>query len=52
MGARPMRADMRVEKQAIIRALHDEPAYSEMFLAHLLLRTMRVEEDLVDHLFN
>ncbi|HEY4940159.1 MAG TPA: Crp/Fnr family transcriptional regulator [Rhizomicrobium sp.] len=43
---------MRIEKRAIIRALHDEPAFSEMFLAQLLLRTMRVEEDLVDQLFN
>ena len=43
---------MRIEKQAIIRTLHDEPVFSEVFLAHLLLRTMRVEEDLVDQLFN
>ena len=43
---------MRIEKEAIVLALHKEPAFSEMFLAHLLLRTMRVEEDLVDQLFN
>jgi len=43
---------MRIEKQAIVRVLHDEPVFSEMFLAHILLRTMRVEEDLVDQLFN
>jgi len=43
---------MRIEKEAIVRAIHKEPAFSEMFLAHLLLRTMRVEEDLVDQLFN
>jgi CRP/FNR family cyclic AMP-dependent transcriptional regulator len=43
---------MRVEKAAIIRVLHDEPAFAEMFLAHLLARTIRVEEDLVDQLFN
>jgi CRP/FNR family cyclic AMP-dependent transcriptional regulator len=43
---------MRIEKAAIARTLHDEPAFSEMFVAHLLLRTMRVEEDLVDQLFN
>ena len=43
---------MRVEKAAIIRVLHEEPAFAEMFLAHLLARTMRVEEDLVDQLFN
>jgi CRP/FNR family cyclic AMP-dependent transcriptional regulator len=43
---------MRIEKDAIARTLHDEPAFSEMFLAHLLKRTIRVEEDLVDQLFN
>src|SRR6476620_826952 len=43
---------MRLEKEAIIRILHDEPAFSEMFVAHLLARTIRVEEDLVDQLFN
>ena len=43
---------MRLEKGAIIRTLHDEPAFSEMFVAHLLVRTIRVEEDLVDQLFN
>ena len=43
---------MRIEKQAMIRVLHEEPAFSEMFVAHLLSRTLRVEEDLVDQLFN
>jgi len=43
---------MRLEKGAIIRVLHDEPAFSEMFVAHLLARTIRVEADLVDQLFN
>ena len=43
---------MRIEKDAIIRTLHDEPEFSQMFLAHLLVRTIRVEEDLVDQLFN
>ena len=43
---------MRIEKAAIVRVLHDEPAFSELFLAHLLLRAMRVEADLVDQLFN
>ena len=43
---------MRIEKDAIVRTLHDEPAFSQMFLAHLLKRTIRVEEDLVDQLFN
>lgn len=43
---------MRVEKAAMIRVLHEQPAFSEMFVAHLLARTIRVEEDLVDQLFN
>jgi len=43
---------MRIEKEAMIRVLHEEPAFSEMFIAHLLTRTLRVEEDLVDQLFN
>ena len=43
---------MRLQKGAMIRVLHDEPAFSEMFVAHLLARTIRVEEDLVDQLFN
>ena len=43
---------MRIEKEAMIRILHEEPAFSEMFVAHLLARTIRVEEDLVDQLFN
>jgi CRP-like cAMP-binding protein len=43
---------MRIEKDAIVRTLHEEPEFSQMFLKHLLARTMRVEEDLVDQLFN
>ena len=43
---------MRLERGAIVRILHDEPAFSEMFVSHLLARTIRVEEDLVDQLFN
>lgn len=43
---------MKLEKAEIVRVLHDEPAFSEMFIAHLLARTIRVEEDLVDQLFN
>jgi CRP/FNR family transcriptional regulator, cyclic AMP receptor protein len=45
-------AIMRVEKAAMVRLIHDEAAFSEMFIAHLLARTIRVEEDLVDQLFN
>jgi CRP/FNR family cyclic AMP-dependent transcriptional regulator len=43
---------MRLEKVAIIRVLHEEPAFSGMFISHLLERTIRVEADLVDQLFN
>ena len=43
---------MRLDKAAMIRVLHDEPAFSEMFVSHLLARTIRVEADLVDQLFN
>jgi hypothetical protein len=43
---------MRLEKSAIISILHKEPAFSEKFVSHLLTRTIRVEEDLVDQLFN
>jgi CRP/FNR family cyclic AMP-dependent transcriptional regulator len=41
-----------LEKAAIVRVLHEEPSFSEMFIAHLLSRTIRVEADLVDQLFN
>ena len=43
---------VRLDKQATIRVLHDEPKFSEMFMAYLLSRNSRVEEDLVDQLFN
>ncbi len=43
---------MKLEKPAILAALKDEPAFSQLFVAHLLTRTIRVEEDLVDQLFN
>jgi len=43
---------VRLEKQEAIRLLHVEPAFSELFLKHLLARNIRIEEDLVDQLFN
>jgi CRP/FNR family transcriptional regulator, cyclic AMP receptor protein len=43
---------MRIEKAAIVRVLHNAPKFSEMFVAYLLSRNSRVEEDLVDQLFN
>jgi CRP/FNR family transcriptional regulator, cyclic AMP receptor protein len=45
-------AIVRIDKLDTIRVLHDEPAFSEMFLHYLLSRNIRIEEDLVDHLFN
>ena len=43
---------LRVEKKTMMDALHREPALSEMFVAYLLARNIRYEEDLVDQLFN
>jgi CRP-like cAMP-binding protein len=43
---------MRVEKAEMVRVLHAEPTFGERFTAHLLTRNSRVEEDLVDQLFN
>jgi CRP-like cAMP-binding protein len=43
---------VRIAKAEIVRVIHAEPAFSELFIAHLLARTLRVEEDLVDQLFN
>jgi hypothetical protein len=39
---------MRLDKVAIVRVLHDEPKFSEMFMSYILARNARVEEDLVD----
>jgi CRP/FNR family transcriptional regulator, cyclic AMP receptor protein len=43
---------MRLEKAGVIRLLHEEPIFSELMLHHLLSRNIRIEEDLVDQLFN
>jgi CRP-like cAMP-binding protein len=43
---------MRLEKATMIHVIHEEPAFAEMFVSHLLARTSRVEADLVDQLFN
>jgi CRP-like cAMP-binding protein len=43
---------VRLEKQGMIRVLHDEPAFSELFLDYLLSHNTRLEEDLVNQLFN
>jgi CRP-like cAMP-binding protein len=42
----------RIEKATITRVIHQEPMFAEMLIAHLLGRTIRVEADLVDQLFN
>jgi CRP-like cAMP-binding protein len=43
---------VRIDKQAMIETLHNEPTFSELFLTYLLARNIRIQEDLVDHLFN
>ncbi len=43
---------LRVDKRAMMDALHREHAFSDMFVAYLLARNIRYEEDLVDQLFN
>jgi len=43
---------MKLAKEDVIRALHEQPSFSEVFVAHLLSRNIRIEEDLVDQLFN
>src|SRR5215203_13541 len=42
----------RLQKVAVIRVLHEEPAFSELFMAYLLARNIRIEADLIDQLFN
>ena len=43
---------VRIAKADITRVIHEQPAFAELFIAHLLSRNSRVEEDLVDQLFN
>ena len=43
---------VRIEKAAMIRVLHDESSFSELFMAYVLSRNVRIQADLVDHLFN
>jgi CRP/FNR family transcriptional regulator, cyclic AMP receptor protein len=51
-AAMPECSLMRLEKQHVIQVLHDEPTFSALFLRHMLSRNIKVEEDLVDQLFN
>jgi CRP-like cAMP-binding protein len=41
-----------IEKSVMLGLLRDEPTFSERFIAYMLARNMRIEADLVDHLFN
>jgi len=41
-----------IQKEAMIRLLHEESAFSDRFISHMLARNMRIEADLVDQLFN
>ena len=43
---------MRIEKKAMVEVLHREHAFPDLFVAYLLTRNIRYEEDLVDQLFN
>jgi len=43
---------MRLDKATMVRVIHDEPTFSEMFMAYILTRNTRVEADLIDQLFN
>lgn len=42
----------KVNKAVVVRLLHEEPSFADLFMAHLLSRNIKVEEDLVDQLFN
>jgi len=55
MGSAIAMADcaiLRIDKKAMMEALHREHAFSDLFVAYLLARNIRYEEDLVDQLFN
>jgi CRP/FNR family cyclic AMP-dependent transcriptional regulator len=43
---------LRIDQKEMIRVLHDEHAFSDFFIRHMLVRSIRVEADLVDQLFN
>ena len=43
---------LRIAKRDMVRMLHEHPAFSDRFLTHMLTRNIRIEEDLVDQLFN
>jgi CRP-like cAMP-binding protein len=43
---------LRIQKKEMTQALHERPEFSDRFIAHMLVRNIRIEEDLVDQLFN
>jgi CRP/FNR family cyclic AMP-dependent transcriptional regulator len=43
---------MKLQRGAVIGVLHGEPTFSELFIGYLLSRNIRIQEDLVDQLFN
>jgi CRP-like cAMP-binding protein len=43
---------MKIEKAVVLHLLHEEPSFTELFVGHLLSRNIKIEEDLVDQLFN
>jgi CRP/FNR family cyclic AMP-dependent transcriptional regulator len=43
---------LRIQKSTMMRTMHEQSALSDRFIAHMLDRNIRIEEDLVDHLFN
>jgi CRP/FNR family transcriptional regulator, cyclic AMP receptor protein len=43
---------LRIQKREMIRTLHEQPEFSDRFIGHMLVRNIRIEEDLVDQLFN
>jgi CRP/FNR family transcriptional regulator, cyclic AMP receptor protein len=43
---------LRIPKREMVRTLHDQSDFSDRFIAHMLVRNIRIEEDLVDQLFN
>jgi CRP/FNR family cyclic AMP-dependent transcriptional regulator len=43
---------LRIAKRDMVRMLHEHPDFSDRFIAHMLTRNIRIEEDLVDQLFN
>lgn len=43
---------VRIDKATMIRVLHEEPTFAQLFMTHLLARNVRIQADLVDQLFN